>query len=111
MFVGVTESDIYSGTSNYLFSYGASTKGHSASILSYNRMMAATLSESHESRKRLVERLTKELVPAGLKLLDIPRPADPTDAYSYSDSVERTDEKRLTFSEPTQQALDRLRAR
>lgn len=109
MFVGVTETDIYTGTANYVFSGGGSVNGNSASILSYNRMMAAMLGELYESRKRLVERLTKELVPAGLKLLDIPRPADPTDPYSYSNGVQRLNEKTLTLSEPTRKALDRFR--
>ena len=109
MFVGVTETDIYIGTANYVFSGGGSVNGISASILSYNRMMAATLGEPYESRKRLVERMTKELVPAGLKLLDIPRPTDPTDPYSYSNGVQRLSEKTLTLSEPTRKALDRFR--
>jgi hypothetical protein len=109
MIVGVTGADIYTGTANYVFSGGGSVNGYAASILSYNRMMAETLGEPHESRKRLVERLTKELVPASLKLLDIPRPADPTDPYSYSNGVQRLNEKTLTLSEPTRKALDRFR--
>jgi hypothetical protein len=33
-----------------------------------------------------------------------PSPLDPTDPYSYADSVARVDEKTLTLSEPTKQA-------
>ena len=72
-------------------------------------MTAATLGEPYESRKRLVKRLTKEMVPASLKQLGIPRPSDPTDPYSYSNGVQRMDEKTLTLSEPTRRALDTFR--
>jgi len=37
------------------------------------------------------------------------RPVDPTDPYSYAHSVARVDEKTLTLSEPTKQALDNFR--
>jgi len=111
MFVGVTETDIYIGTANYVFSSGGLVDGYAASILSYHTMTAATLGEAYESRKRLAERLTKELVPASLKQLDIPRPSDPTDPYSYSDGVGRLSEKTLTLSEPTRAALDSFRDR
>jgi hypothetical protein len=53
--------------------------------------------------------LAIEMVPAALKQLEIPRPADPTDPYSYSSGVPRLKEKTLTLSPPTQEALDRLR--
>jgi hypothetical protein len=72
-------------------------------------MLAKTLGEPFQSRRRLTERVAKELVPASFKALRIPRPTDPTDPYSYSDGVERLAQKTLTLSSPTKQALDRLR--
>jgi len=109
MYVGVTAADIYGGDANFLFSGAAPKNGAWAGILSYARMQAETLGEPYQSRKRLVERLAKELVPASLKQLGIPRPSDPTDPYSYSDGVQRLDQKTLTLSASTRQALDQLR--
>jgi hypothetical protein len=105
MYVGVTGANIYAGDTNYLFSQYTAPNGTGASILSYAMMTAATLNEQYESRKRLAERLAKELVPASLKSLGIPRPADPTDPYSYSDGVVRLEQKTLMLSEPTREAL------
>ena len=72
-------------------------------------MQARKLGEDYESRSRLVERLTKELVPASLKQLEIPRPADPTNPYSYSSGVGRLAQKSLRLSKPTREALDHFR--
>lgn len=110
MFVGVTEADIFSGENNFLFSLAGAKNGLGASLLSYVRMQASMFNEPNQSRKRLIERLAKEMVPATLKLLGIPRPADPSDPYSYSDSVERLDQKTLTLSAPTREALNRFRS-
>lgn len=109
MFVGVTQADIFTGDTNYLFSQGGGKNGVGASILSYARMEAAALGQAYESRKQLAERLAKELVPASLKLLDIPRPTDPTDPYSYSSGTDRFQQKTMKLSAPTREALDRLR--
>ena len=108
MYVGVTETNIYSGDSNFVISEHVLSNG-GASILSYAMMMAKTLNEPYESRKRLVERIAKELLPASLKSLGIPRPADPSDPYSYADSVKRMDEKSLTLSPPVKAAIARFR--
>ena len=109
MYVGVTEANIFSGENNFIFSGFGPQGGRAASILSYSMMMAKTLGEPYESRKRLAERMAKELVPASLKALGIPRPSDPTDPYSYSDGVERLTQKTLTLSPPTKAALDKFR--
>lgn len=53
--------------------------------------------------------MAKELVPASLKSLGLPRPADQSDPYSYADSVKRLDEKSLTLSPPVQAAIRRFR--
>lgn len=109
MIVGVTEADIFGGETNFLFSGANSKNGHWAAILSYSRMQAAMLNEPYQSRKRVAERLAKELVPASLKQLGIPRPTDPSDPYSYSSGTERLAQKSLTLSAPTREALDRFR--
>jgi hypothetical protein len=108
IYVGVTDANIYSGDVNYLFSQSTVREGSYVSILSYAMMTAKTLGEPYESRKRLAQRLAKELVPASLKALNIPRPADPTDPYSYSNGVERLNEKTLVLSKPTKDALDKF---
>lgn len=109
MYVGITEANIYSGDNNFLFSLGL-TKGHSrASILSYYMMLGETLGEEYQSRQRLVERIAKELVPAGLKQLGIPRSVDPTCPYSYSSGIERLDQKTLRLSAPVKEALEKLK--
>jgi hypothetical protein len=72
-------------------------------------MLAKTLGEPIPSRRRLTERLAKEMVPASFKALRIPRPTDPTDPYSYSSGVDRLDQKTLTLSPATRKALDELR--
>ena len=109
MYVGITEANIYYGDNNYVFSLYNYQEKSRASILSYHMMLAKTLSEEFESRKRLTERIAKELVPASLKSLEIPRSTDPTCPYSYSNGVLRLDQKGLVLSEPVKSALETLR--
>jgi hypothetical protein len=109
MFVGVTGQDIYSGDANFVFSTTALVEGNLVSLLSYARMQKVATGEPFESRKRVAQRLAKELVPAALKQLQIARPADPSDPYSYSDGLQRLDEKTLTLSTGTREALDKFR--
>lgn len=109
IYVGVTGLDIFSGDTNYIFSTGLVQQGWTSSILSYHRMSSKIAGDRSESRKRLAARLAKQLVPPTLNALGIPRPTDPTDAYSYADSVQRVDEKTLSLSPPTKEALDKLR--
>lgn len=80
-----------------------------ASIMSYHMMLGKTLHETYDSRQRLVERIAKELVPASLKQLGIPRSTDPTCPYSYSSGVDRLDQKTLTLSDQIKEALNKLR--
>lgn len=109
MVVGVTEADIFSGENNFLFSGAGAKDGLGAAILSYARMKSGALNEPFQSRTHVAERLAKELVPASLKQLDIPRPTDPTDPYSYSSGTDRLAQKTLTLSSSTREALDKLR--
>jgi len=111
MFVVVSGQDVYSGDANFLFSGTAVAEGNLVSLLSYARMLQAATGEPFESRKRVAQRLTKELVPAALKQLQIARPADPSDPYSYSDGLQRLNEKSLTLSTSTREALDKFRFR
>lgn len=109
MYVGITEINIYSGDNNYIFSLHTSRKESQASILSYHMMLAKTLSEEFESRKRLTERIAKELNPASLKSLRIPRSTDPSCPYSYSTGIARLDQKTLILSEPVKNELEKLK--
>lgn len=109
MYVGVTEADIAGEETNFVFSAFDPSLRPGVSILSYNRMMTKSTGEPFESRKRLTERIAKELVPASFKILNLPRAGDPTDPYSYSDGVARLDQKSLTLSDPVREALDKFR--
>lgn len=109
MYVGITESNIYSGDNNYVFSFGTIGGESGAGILSYYMMLGKTLEEEYESRQRLTERIAKELVPASLKQLDIPRSTDPSCPYSYSSGVSRLDQKTLKLSEPVKEALKKIK--
>ena len=109
MYVGITETNIYSGDNNYVFSLGTTEGKSRVSILSYYMMLSKTLVEEYECRQRLTERIAKEHVPASLKQLGIPRSTDPTCPYSYSSGVSRLDQKTLRLSEQVKEALDKLR--
>jgi predicted Zn-dependent protease len=109
VYVGVTAANIYDEDVNYLFSAYAGSLGQGVSLLSYAMTTAKELGEANQSRPRLVDRLTKEMIPAAFKALGLPRPADPSDPYSYSSGIKRTDQKRLKLSPPTREALDKLR--
>jgi predicted Zn-dependent protease len=54
MYVGVTEADIYTGETNYVFTSGWRQGELAAAISSYARMKSAASSEQYESRKRLI---------------------------------------------------------
>jgi predicted Zn-dependent protease len=105
IYVGVTDADIFAGDANYLFSFRGWQEQDFCSIASYAMMTARRAGDSHESRKRLVQRLAKELVPASLGGLKIPRATDPSDPYSYADGIRRLDEKSLELSQPTRDAI------
>ncbi|MCK4959086.1 MAG: hypothetical protein KAT00_06790 [Planctomycetes bacterium] len=109
MYVGMTEVNIYSGDNNFIFSTHTARKESQASILSYSMMLAKALSEEYESRQRLTERIAKELVPASLKSLGIPRSTDPTCPYSYSSGISRLDQKTLRLSDSVTAALEKLK--
>lgn len=111
MYVGITEVNIYSGDNNYVFSVANIGETSPASVFSYSMMLAEAFSDEYEyeSKQRLTERIAKELVPASLKQLRIPRPLDPTDPFSYANSVTRLDQKTLNLSDVVKDALKRFR--
>jgi len=109
MYVGITEANIYSGDNNYVFSQGRIKGDSLASILSYYMMLGETLGEEYQSRQRLTERIAKEVVPASLKQLGIPRSTDPTCPYSYSSGIVRLDQKTLRLSDQIKEALEKQR--
>ena len=108
MYVGITEIDIFSGDANFIFSYHGAWKRSQASILSYAWMLAKSNKE-YQSRKRLVGRIAKELVPASLKSLGIPRSIDPSCPYSYAGGVRRLDEKTFGLSEQVIEAIKKYK--
>jgi predicted Zn-dependent protease len=110
MYVGITEANIYSGDSNYIFSSGIPHGMSPVSVLSYSVMLAEAQQNEYEFRPRLIKRIAKELVPASLKQLGIPRPLDPSDPYSYANGVIRLDQKTLVLSDPTKDAVNTFRS-
>nr|WP_320012432.1 hypothetical protein [uncultured Desulfobulbus sp.] len=108
MVVGITELDIFSGETNFVFSVYGGRQNSLVSILSYAKMRAKLTGEN-QSRKRLTERAAKELVPASLKKLNIPRSTDPSCPYSYSSGLQRLEEKTLNLSEPVKKEIERIK--
>ncbi len=108
MVVGITELDIYSGETNFVFSVYGGLKDSPVSILSYAKMRAKLTGEN-QYRKRLTERAAKELVPASLKKLGIPRSIDPSCPYSYSSGLQRLKEKTLNLSEPVKKEIEKIK--
>lgn len=108
MYVGVTSVNIYSGDNNFIFSYGGTDVQSHASILSYHMMLSEPTGAAYEYRQRLAERIAKELVPASLKQLNIPRSTDPSCPYSYSSGLDRLDQKALILSDSVAEAIKRL---
>lgn len=108
MVVGITELDIFSGETNFVFSVYGGLNDSPVSILSYAKMRAKLTGES-QSRKRLTERSAKELVPASLKKLGIARSMDPSCPYSYSSGLQRLEEKSTNLSEPVKKEIERIK--
>jgi predicted Zn-dependent protease len=109
VYVGVTEANISFDNFNYVFAAGGDAPGRRVTILSYSMMTSRLLGEPMASRKRLAERLGKQMVPPSLAQLGIPRPDDPTDPHFQAMSVADVDRKGLLLSPPTREAIERLR--
>lgn len=108
MVVGITELDIFSGETNFVFSVYGGLNSSPVSIMSYAKMRAKLTGEN-QYRKRLTERAAKELVPASLKRLNISRSMDPSCPYSYSSGLQRLEEKTLNLSEPVKKEIERIK--
>jgi predicted Zn-dependent protease len=109
MYVGITEANIYGGDNNFVFSVGTMEPESHVGLMSYYMMLGKATLQSFDSRPRLIERMAKELVPASLKQLRIPRSTDPSCPYSYSSGIERLDQKTLNLSDQVKRALDGFR--
>lgn len=109
MYVAVTETAIH--TADTVFAFSAVSPGAKpVGILSYAIMLGRAVEGGEPSRSRLAERLAKEMVPASLAQLGIPRPVDMTDPYSEANSVGRLAAKTLTLSAATRAAVEAARA-
>jgi len=106
MVVGVTGNDIYGDNTRFLFSQHGGRRSP-LSVLSYSRMKAYP--GENQSRRRLVERCAKEMVPATLKTLNIPRSTDPSCPYSYANGVQRMDEKTRVLSPMLMEEIQRIK--
>ena len=110
MFVGITGADLFSGTNNWTYRDGHwNAKEGGVGIVSYHMLLAKYHEEPREIRRRLIDRMTKVLIATSLKLLDLPDATDPSDPYSYAEGVNGLDVQSLELSQPTKDALDKLR--
>ena len=94
--IGITEADLYSGTSNYLF--GSAVVGGMAGTVSYSRYRADFFGEPPDLT-RLTSRMHKQLLSSIGNALGVPRPTDPTSARSYPASLPEHDAKSEYMSE------------
>jgi Predicted Zn-dependent proteases len=109
MYVAITEANIYAGDYDFLFSAGIPDPDTHVTLMSYHMMLGRVKSQGTGSRQRLIGRMAKELVPASLKQLGIPRSTDPGCPYSSANKLEQVDRKGTTLSDGVKQALDKLR--
>ena len=86
--LGVTEKDLFSGNSNFL--YGGTEGGYG--VISYYRFTAAT-NQEQQNRPRLVSRLLKQAISSSNFTLDIPRCNTPYCARSFPQNLSEHDAK------------------
>ena len=94
--IGITEGDLYSEDSNYLF--GMALTGARKGVVSYARYRADFNGEPPD-RARLVTRMHKQLLCTTGFALNVPRPTDPTSARAYPASLAEHDAKSEYMSE------------
>ncbi len=109
VYIGVTSVNVALGDANFNFWAYVGQPGHKVGLLSYYTMTASQSGQLNESRTRLSQRIAKELVGVSLNILGVPAPSDPRDPASSANSVQRIDEKGLTLSQPTADALAKIR--
>jgi predicted Zn-dependent protease len=88
-YLGITEADIYSDDSNFLFGLAQPRFG----VMSYCRFKA-DFNKEREYRPRLVERAVKQGLSSTFYILDIPRCTTAMCARAYSHSLEEQDLKK-----------------
>ena len=104
-YVGLTEANLFSGDSNFVFSQALP----GVSILSYHMMLGSTFGEQTATRRRLVERIAKSLTSTGMLQLGLTRSTDPSCPTSYPNGIQRLDQQTLILSDEIERQLDRLR--
>jgi predicted Zn-dependent protease len=109
VYIGVTSVNVALGDANFNFWAYAGQPRHKVGLLSYYMLTASQSGQPSESRTRLTQRIAKELVGVSLNILGVPTPSDPQDPASATNSVQRVDEKGLTLSQPTADALAKIR--
>ena len=109
VYVGVTSVNVALGDANFNFWGYIGEPGHKVGLLSYYMMTANQSGQPSESRTRLSQRIAKELVGVSLNILGVPATRDPRDPASSTSSVQGVDDKGLTLSQPTADALAKIR--
>jgi hypothetical protein len=109
IYIGVTSVNVALGDANFNFWAFVGPPGHRVGLLSYYMMTASQSGQPDESRARLSQRIAKELVGVSMNILGVPPASDPRDPASSVNSVQRVDEKGLTLSQPTADALAKIR--
>jgi hypothetical protein len=109
VYIGVTSVNVALGDANFNFWAYVGQSGHKVGLLSYYMMTASQSGQPSESRNRLSQRIAKELVGVSLNILGVPIPSDPRDPASATNSVQRIDEKGVTLSQPTADALAKIK--
>jgi hypothetical protein len=109
VYIGVTSVNVALGDANFNFWAYVGEPGRRVGLLSYYMMTASQSGQPSESRTRLSQRIAKELVGVSLNILGVPTPSDPRDPAAATNSVQRVDEKGLTLSQPTADALAKIR--
>jgi predicted Zn-dependent protease len=87
-YIGITEEDIYSDDSNFLFGQQKGQNG----VMSYHRFTAA-FNDSQPDRSKLRDRSAKQLISNVFHIFGIPRCTSPLCARAYPNSLEEHDRK------------------
>jgi predicted Zn-dependent protease len=94
--IGITEIDIYSNESNFIF--GTAQNGKAKGLVSFARYRA-DFNEEPPQLARLTQRMHKQILSTVGNALGIPRPTDPTSARAYPTNLAEHDAKSEFMSE------------
>jgi len=90
-YLAITEKDIYDDENNFLFAKSVFGR---YSVLSYKRFLASFNNES-PNRKRLINRIVKQMITSSFFILDIPRCTTPDCVRAYPNSLDEHDKKNM----------------